>query len=50
MMMRGLCPFILMMALLDGALPPALADEPLSKDALIEDFCQAAGRSRAVFH
>jgi hypothetical protein len=38
MMMRGLCPFILMMALLDGALPPALADEPLSKDALLEDF------------
>ena len=36
--MRGLCPFILVMALLDGALPPALADEPLSRDALIEDF------------
>ena len=36
--MRGLCPFILVMALQDGALTPALADEPLSKDALIEDF------------
>jgi hypothetical protein len=38
MMMRGLIPFVLSAALLGAALPPAIAEEPQSKDALIEDF------------
>ena len=38
MMMRGLIPFVLSAALLGVALPPAMAEAPLSKDALIEDF------------
>jgi hypothetical protein len=38
MMMRGLIPFVLSAALLGAALPPAMAEEPQSKDSLIEDF------------
>lgn len=38
MMMRGLLSVFFAAALLDGALPPALAEEPLSGDVLIEDF------------
>ena len=37
-MMRGLLPFVFAAVLLCGALPPALAEKPLSRDALIEDF------------
>ena len=36
--MRNLIPVLIAAALLGGALPPALAEEPLSGDALIEDF------------
>lgn len=36
--MRGLIPFVIAAVMLGGALPPALAEEPLSGDALIEDF------------
>ncbi len=38
MVMRGLLPFVFAAVLLCGALPPALAEESLSGDALIEDF------------
>ena len=38
MMMRGLVPCVLSVALLGGALPPALAEEPLTREPLIEDF------------
>ncbi|MFN4130086.1 MAG: CIA30 family protein [Paracoccaceae bacterium] len=37
-MMRGLIPFVIAAALLGGDLSPVLADKPLSRDALIEDF------------
>lgn len=36
--MRGLIPWALAAVLLGGTLPPALAEEPLNGDALIEDF------------
>lgn len=36
--MRSLLPFVFAAVLLCGALPPALAEKPLSGDALIEDF------------
>ncbi len=35
---RGLIPFWVAAALLGGALSPALAEDPLNKDVLIEDF------------
>ncbi len=38
MVRRALLPFAFAAVLLCGALPPALAEEPLSGDALIEDF------------
>jgi hypothetical protein len=38
MMMRGLLPVVLATVLLGGALPPTLAEESRSGDALIEDF------------
>ena len=38
MVMRGLLPLVFAALLLCGASPPALAEEPLSGDALIEDF------------
>ncbi len=38
MMIRGLIPFLVAAALLSGTFPPALAEEPLNGDALIEDF------------
>lgn len=38
MSMRDLIPFVVAAAVLGGALPPALAEEPLNGDALIEDF------------
>lgn len=38
MVMRGLIPFVIAAALLVGALPPALAEQPLSEAATIEDF------------
>ena len=38
MSMRGLIPFLAAAALLGGALSPALAEEPLNGDPLIEDF------------
>jgi len=37
-MMRGLIPLAVAAVLLGGALPPALAEEPPSGDAMIEDF------------
>jgi hypothetical protein len=45
MMMRSLCPFILVMAL-----PPALAAEPPSKDALIEDFTKQPENCERFFN
>ena len=36
--MRDLIPFLIAAALLGGAVLPALAGQPLSRDALIEDF------------
>ena len=38
MVMRGLFPFVVAAVLLCVALAPAFAEEPLSGDALIEDF------------
>ncbi len=38
MMMRGMLSFVFAAVLLCGALPPGEAEEPLSGDALIEDF------------
>lgn len=38
MMIRGLIPFLVAAALLSGTFRPALAEEPLNGDALIEDF------------
>ena len=38
MMIRGLIPFLVAAALLGGTFPPALAEAPLSGEALIEDF------------
>jgi Complex I intermediate-associated protein 30 (CIA30) len=38
MVMRGLRPVVFAAVLLGGALSPALAEKPLSKDAVIEDF------------
>ena len=38
MLMRGLIPFAVATVLLGGALMPALSEEPVSGDVLIEDF------------
>ncbi len=37
-MVRGLTPLMIVVILLGGAFSPAMAEEPLSGDALIEDF------------